>query len=162
MSVKETANVLTASRLTGEGDRLEFPARPENFCFGCGGGNPRGMKLEFSGNRETKRVTGNFRPSADFQGGGGFLHGGIIALILDEAMGKLARFTGDRAVTAELSVEYLRPIAVETEIFVEAFEKERSGRQLYHHAEIKNAEGIVLARGKGRFVVPRPAGHVTP
>ena len=142
------------------GDRVLFSARPENPCFGCGGANSRGMKLEFTGDREARRVTGHFRVSSDFQGGGGFLHGGIIALILDEAMGKLARLTGDRAVTAELSVEYLKPVAVEAEIFVEAFERERNGRQLYHHAEIKNAEGVVLARGKGRFVVPRVAERV--
>ncbi|HET9401439.1 MAG TPA: PaaI family thioesterase [Candidatus Acidoferrales bacterium] len=162
MSAKDTANVLTAPQPSLNGDRVLFPARAENPCFGCGGGNPRGMKLEFTGDRKSKRVTGNFRVSADFQGGGGFLHGGIIALILDEAMGKLARLSGERAVTAELSVEYLKPIAVETEIFVEAFEKERNGRQLYHHAEIKNAEGIVLARGRGRFVVPRTAERVAP
>ena len=80
------------------------------------------------------------------------LHGGIIALILDEAMGKLSRFEDVRAVTAELNVEYLKPIRVDQEIFVEAFQQERKGRQLYHQAEIRDGEGVVLARGRGRFV----------
>ena len=85
------------------------------------------------------------------------MHGGIIALLLDEAMGKLNRFHDVRAVTAELSVEYLRPVPVDEEIAVEAEEVSRDGRNLLHRGEIRNAAGKVLARGKGRFVVARTA-----
>jgi len=60
-------------------------------------------------------------------------------------------------VTAELNVEYLRPIHVDQEIVVEAFEQNREGRQMYHQGEIKDADGKVLARGRGRFVVIDPA-----
>lgn len=81
------------------------------------------------------------------------MHGGIIALLLDEAMGKLNRFHDVRAVTAELSVEYLRPVPVDEEITVEAEEVSRDGRNLTHRGEIRNVAGKVLARGKGRFVV---------
>ena len=88
-------------------------------------------------------------------------HGGIIALLLDEAMGKACRFRGLRAVTAELSVEYLKPVSVENEIVVEAFEQEQRGRNLFHVGEIRNAAGEVLARGKGRFVVLKEAGAKT-
>jgi len=80
------------------------------------------------------------------------MHGGIIALLLDEAMGKLNRFHDVRAVTAELSVEYLRPVPVDEEIAVEAEEVSREGRNLTYRGEIRNAAGKVLARGKGRFV----------
>src|SRR5207245_9104471 len=62
-----------------------------------------------------------------------------------------------RAVTAELSIEYLRPIRVDEEIVVEAFQSQRDGRQLFHQGEIRNSEGQLLARGKGRFVVVDPA-----
>ncbi len=135
---------------------IRFDPAPENPCFGCGGGNPRGMRLAFTGDPATGRVTGRLFMSADYQGGGGMLHGGIIALILDEAMGKLSRFEDVRAVTAELNVEYLKPIRVDQEIFVEAFQQERKGRQLYHQAEIRDGEGEVLARGRGRFVAIGP------
>jgi len=148
-----------ANQVAREAERslspVKFPARPENSCFGCGGGNVRGMKLEFEGDAAAKRVWGKFTLGEEYQGGGGYLHGGIIAVVLDEAMGKIARFGGERAVTAELSVEYLKPIPAASEIFVEAFETETNGRQLYHRAEIKNCDGVVLARGKGRFVVVR-------
>jgi uncharacterized protein (TIGR00369 family) len=130
---------------------------PDNACFGCGGANAHGMKLSFEANTETGHVTGRFRISPEFQGSMGVLHGGIIATLLDEAMGKVCRLSDVRAVTAELNVEYLKPIRTDQEIIVEAFQTKREGRQMYHHGEIRNAEGVVLARGRGRFVIIDPA-----
>lgn len=139
---------------------MKLEPNPQNACFGCGGGNPRGMKLAFEMDDEKQRIHGRFRIGAEFAGARGVLHGGIIALLLDEAMGKVNRFSGVSAVTAELSVEYLRPIPVDEDISVEAFQLERNGRQLWHQGEIRNAAGQVLAKGKGRFVVVDPEKYV--
>ncbi len=128
-------------------------ASDTNPCFGCGGANPTGMHLTFERDESRQRVVGRFRVGAAFQGGTGFLHGGIIATILDEAMSKASGFSGVRAVTANLTVEYLRPILIDQEIVVEGFSTRREGRQLYHEGEIRNASGVLLARGRGRFVV---------
>lgn len=111
------------------------------------------MQLEFASDDERKRIVGRFRMASEYQGGAGLVHGGIIALLLDEAMGKVNRFSQVRAVTAELTVEYRRPIPVEVEILVEAFQVERNGRSLVHEGEIRDASGRLLARGRGRFVV---------
>ncbi len=80
------------------------------------------------------------------------LHGGIIAVLLDEAMGKVGRFRGIRAVTAELKIEYLRPVPVGQEIIVEAREVEMNGRNTFREGEIRSGTGVLLARGTGRFV----------
>jgi uncharacterized protein (TIGR00369 family) len=128
-------------------------ANPTNPCFGCGGANAHGMKLEFERDDEKQRITGRFRLDERYQGSNGVLHGGIIALLLDEAMGKVSRFREARAVTAELTIEYLKPIRVDEEIHVAAFEREQKGRSLFHEGEIRNAAGDLLARGRGRFVV---------
>ncbi len=138
---------------------IKLEPRADNVCFGCGGGNANGMKLVFEADPATRRVTGKFRLGPEYQGSLGMLHGGIIAVLFDEAMGKLCRFSDARAVTAELSVEYLKPIRVNQEIIVEAFETERKGRQLFHQAEIRNTEGALLARGKARFVIIDPAKY---
>jgi uncharacterized protein (TIGR00369 family) len=132
---------------------MRLDPKPENPCFGCGGANARGMKLAFEQDDERQRIVGRFRLGDEYQGGSGFLHGGIIALLLDEAMGKASRFCGEHVVTADLRVEYLRPIRVDQEIVVEGFVARRDGRQLYHEGEIRNAAGNVLARGQGRFVI---------
>ena len=105
---------------------------PTNPCFVCGDANPRGMRLEFDQDDARRRIVGRFRLGPEYQGGKGFIHGGIIATVLDEAMGKVCRFNEVRAVTAELTIEYLQPVPVDGDIVVEAFEERRNGRQLFH------------------------------
>jgi uncharacterized protein (TIGR00369 family) len=134
-------------------DTIRLEPNPTNKCFGCGGDNSGGMKLTFEQDNVNRRIVGRFILGDRYQGGAGFAHGGIIALLLDEAMGKVCRFREVRAVTAELSVEYLKPVAVAKEIIVEGRETELKGRNLFLVGEIRNEAGEVLARGKGRFVI---------
>lgn len=137
-------------------DTIRLEPNPSNRCFGCGGDNAGGMKLTFEQDNANRRIVGRFVLGERYQGGAGFAHGGIIALLLDEAMGKVCRFREVRAVTAELSVEYLKPVDVNKEIVVEGRETEMNGRNLFMTGEIRNENGDVLARGKGRFVVIKP------
>lgn len=137
-------------------DTIRLEPNPKNKCFGCGGNNAGGMKLTFEQDNANRRIVGRFVLGERYQGGAGFAHGGIIALLLDEAMGKVCRFRDVRAVTAELSVEYLKPVAVDKEIVVEGRETDMNGRNLFLSGEIRNENGDVLARGKGRFVVIKP------
>ena len=134
-------------------DTIRLEPNPSNKCFGCGGDNAGGMKLTFEQDNVKRRIVGRFVLGERYQGGGGFAHGGIIALLLDEAMGKVCRFREVRAVTAELSVEYLKPVSVDKEIIVEGQEARQEGRNLFLVGEIRNEAGEVLARGHGRFVV---------
>ena len=126
---------------------------PANICFGCGGANARGMQLTFEQDDTAQRIRGNFKLGAEYQGGPGFIHGGIIATVLDEVMGKVNRFRGVHAVTAELNVEYLKPVKVDEDLIVEGHEVEKSGRNVILAGEIRNQSGQVLARGRGRFVI---------
>ena len=125
---------------------------PTNNCFGCGGANARGMQLTFEQDDAARRIRGSFRLSSDYQGGTGFVHGGIVATLLDEVMAKVSRFQGDHAVTGELTVEYVKPVPVDRDLLVEGWEVERNGRNLLRQGEIRDASGALLARGKGRFV----------
>ena len=134
-------------------DTIRLQPNPSNKCFGCGGDNAGGMKLTFEQDNVNRKIVGRFVLGERYQGGGGFVHGGIIATLLDEAMGKVCRFREVRAVTAELAVEYLKPVNVQSEIVVEGREMEQKGRNLFMTGEIRNGVGEVLARGKGRFVV---------
>ena len=134
-------------------DTIRLEPNPANKCFGCGGDNAGGMRLTFEQDNVNRRIVGRFVLGERYQGGGGIAHGGIIALLLDEAMGKVCRFREVRAVTAELTVEYLKPVRVEQEIIVEGRETEQNGRNIFMAGEIRNAAGDVLARCKARFVV---------
>ena len=134
-------------------ETITLAPNPANKCFGCGGDNAGGMKLTFEQDNVNRRIVGRFVLGERYQGGGGFAHGGIIATLLDEAMGKVCLFREVRAVTAELTVEYLKPVNVQHEIVVEGRETEQQGRNIFMAGEIRNEAGDVLARGKGRFVV---------
>jgi uncharacterized protein (TIGR00369 family) len=114
------------------------------------------MKLTFEQDNVNRRIVGRFVLGDRYQGGGGFGHGGIIAVLLDEAMGKVCRFREVRAVTAELTVEYLKPVNVQQEIIVEGRETEHKGRNIFMSGEIRDSAGAVLARGKARFVIIAP------
>src|ERR1700728_1036124 len=95
---------------------------PANGCFGCGGANERGMQLTFEQDDAARRIRGAFRIAPEFQGGPGFVHGGIVATLLDEVMAKVSRFEKDYAVTGSLNIEYLKPA-----LFGEAFRIEGGG-----------------------------------
>ena len=132
---------------------LKLDPKDTNHCFGCGASNPVGMKLPFELDFDSRRITGSFAIGPNYAGGGGFVHGGIIAVILDEAMGKLSRLTDEKAVTAEMSVEYRKPIAINQTIVIQGWQEEEKGRNRFRAAEIHDTHGNLLARGKGRFVV---------
>jgi uncharacterized protein (TIGR00369 family) len=126
---------------------------PTNVCFGCGGGNARGMQLTFEQDDAARTIVGRFRLGAEYQGAFGIIHGGVIAVVLDEVMGKVCRFRGVRAVTAEMNIEYLKPVWVDADLVVKGYEKEITGRNLHLVGEIQDASGNVLARSRGRFVI---------
>jgi len=132
----------------------------DNYCFGCGGANPQGLQLSFEQDDAARRIRAVFRLGAEYQGGSGFLHGGIIATLLDEIMAKLSRLDGNgTAVTAELKVEYLKPVPVDSDLHAEAYEASREERNLFRVGEIKDSRGVLLARGTARFVEIDRARH---
>lgn len=134
-------------------DTITLAPKADNKCFGCGAAADGGMLLTFEQDNVSRKIIGKFVLGPRYQGGGGMLHGGIIAMVLDEAMGKVCRFRNAMAVTADMTIDYLRPIRVDQEIFVEAYETAQMGRNLFNLCEIRDNEGRVLARGRARFVV---------
>jgi acyl-coenzyme A thioesterase PaaI-like protein len=77
----------------------------------------------------------------------------VIAVLLDEAMGKISKLSEERAVTAELNIEYRKPVPVDAEILVSGWQEGEKGRNRFRVAEIQDGAGNLLARGRGRFVV---------
>jgi len=128
------------------------PKITRNFCFACGPDNAQGMRLKFSVHENDSVARGTFVLAGRYQGPPSFAHGGIIAAVVDEAMGKLSRLEGVVALTAELSVEYLHPVPLGRKILVEARPVKQMGRNYWRECTIRDARGKLLARGKGRFV----------
>ena len=61
----------------------------KNFCFACGKNNPQGMHLNFVHDKKRNCFVCRFRLGKRYTGPPGHCHGGIIATILDDAMGKV-------------------------------------------------------------------------
>ena len=126
-----------------------------NRCFGCGHANPVGLELEFFLAADQSVVS--LPTIADtFEGHPGFVHGGIIATLLDESMSKSVRARGFIAMTRHLEVDYLRPVPSGAPLRLEAHVTRNEGRKHWSEARILDAQGKVLAQGKGLFIEVKP------
>jgi uncharacterized protein (TIGR00369 family) len=132
---------------------------PQNRCFGCGPANADGLRLEFMQAHDGSVVC-VARVEETFAGQHGFVHGGIIATLLDEAMAKAARVLGAPAMTRHMEVDFLRPVPCGVELRIEGCVVRSEGRKHWTEGKVLSEEGSVLAQGKGLFVeVRRSAGR---
>jgi uncharacterized protein (TIGR00369 family) len=126
-----------------------------NRCFGCGPANPTGLHLEFLLADDGSVVCFTAVPDR-FEGPAHYLHGGIIATLLDEAMSKAIRASGKTAMTRQMEVDYLRPVPSGAEIRIEGRIIRSAGRKHWAEAKIVSAKRTVLAEAKGLFIEVRP------
>jgi uncharacterized protein (TIGR00369 family) len=124
-----------------------------DLCFVCGPANPNGLQLKFAPSPGGKSYTCEFQLGSSFAGPPGHAHGGIIAAVLDEAMGKANKLKSKVALTRRMEVEYLRPVRLGQPLVVEGQVTRMRGRALYNRAEIRNARGEILARSRGTFLI---------
>jgi uncharacterized protein (TIGR00369 family) len=129
---------------------------PVNRCFACGPENAEGMHLRFHLDAGRRRSYCKFRLPQKYQGPPGHAHGGIIATILDEAMGKVNKLRSVIALTKQMEVEYLKPVPLKKPLLAEGREKHVRGRKHVNVAEIRDAQNQVLARGRGVFIAIDP------
>jgi uncharacterized protein (TIGR00369 family) len=123
-----------------------------NHCFGCGPGNEAGLRLKFVLDKERKRFLCKFKLAPRFVGPPGHSHGGIIATILDEGMGKVNKLYGITALTAKMEVKYIKPVPLGKPLVVEGWPVRKRGREHTYAAEIRNKDGVVLAASTGKFI----------
>lgn len=135
--------------------RILLPT-PKNHCFGCGKENPQSMRLRFAYDEASRQVMARFRLSKRYSGPPGYCHGGIIATVLDEAMAKLNKPNQVTAVTARMTVDYLKPVPLHRPLYIEARETGTRGRRRLRSAVIHNEDGVILARGRGIFIAIDP------
>jgi uncharacterized protein (TIGR00369 family) len=125
---------------------------PVNRCFACGKDNPDGMHLKFYFDEKNRRTFSHFRLPRRYQGPPGHAHGGIIATILDEAMGKVNKLRSVIALTSEMQIQYLKPVPLRQPLIAEGREKSVRGRRHVNVGEIRNRKNEVLARGRAVFI----------
>lgn len=129
-----------------------IPPKTGNSCFGCGADNPLGLKLSFEGDPENGIAWTEFQPLPFMAGGIGMMHGGFIALLLDEVSSKVLSVLGKQGVTRNIEVSYEKPVALSRPIRVQAKLIQLEGRKHFIEAQILNPEGDVLAKSKALFL----------
>jgi uncharacterized protein (TIGR00369 family) len=141
---------------SGRGHGTQFVRLQKNYCFACGKNNPEGMRLKFAYDEERDCFVCRFRLDKRYTGPPGHCHGGIIATILDEAMGKVNKLRHVVALTSEITIKYLKPVPLNQPLRVESREVRVRGRKHTNMAEILNRRGDVLARSEGLFIAIDP------
>ena len=94
---------------------------------------------------------------AAFEGPPGYVHGGWVALIFDEALGVANVAGGNSGMTGRLTVRYRRPTPLHTDLRLEARTVAREGRRIttvgtLHAGETlcAEAEGLFVTIGSAR------------
>ncbi len=119
-------------------------------CFVCGDKNPHGLNARFFW--DGTNATTETLAIEQFEGYKGIYHGGIIATLLDEVMVKSILATGHYAVTAEITVRFIKPLRTGTRFRCVGRIVDHKGRLYHTTAEAIGEDGTVYARAEARFL----------
>ena len=128
-----------------------LPAYPE--CFISGDNNKFGLNISFYRKEDSVIASGCI--SEQYAGYPGIVHGGMIASLLDEVMGRIvSSILKKMVVTARISVSYHRPLP--TTIFFLAtgimVENQRQQQRLWKaKGRLVGDSGILYAAATGEF-----------
>lgn len=122
-------------------------------CFGCGSENEQGLRMRFE--TDGSRLYSSLIIADHLRGWSNLAHGGVIASILDEMMSWTAICLSERLIlTKKMEVEFIRPVQINEEIFVEGWSDEIiKNRTAIVSAKIMDVKGNELARSKGHFAL---------
>lgn len=119
-------------------------------CIVCGAWNTRGLHLGFAVMPDGS-VQAVFDCADILEGYAHTLHGGVIASLLDGAMTNCLFAHGLVAVTAELTIRFLRPAGTNRRVTVRAW-LEDSSPTLHRLAAELWQDGQLMARATGKFI----------
>jgi len=122
-------------------------------CFGCSPTNPHGLKLRLWYSDRgcfTRYVVPDYLCGFD-----GLVHGGILALLIDEVsewtvISLLGRF----GVTTEMTIRYLNPADICTEITIEGQILNHDDRNGILQTVVHSADGKLLAECRSKWIFP--------
>jgi acyl-coenzyme A thioesterase PaaI-like protein len=123
-------------------------------CFVCGQRNPFGLHLVFRLDNNT--IVAEFQPREEHQGFPGIIHGGIVAAVLDEALGRTSVLAENPewTMTGRLEVRYRRNVPYGPLLRVRAALGAQRRRMLQASGAVTLAddESVILAEAQGTFL----------
>ncbi len=125
-------------------------------CIVCGRENEAGLRLAYWAGDGQSRAEWVVDPR--YCGIPGYLHGGLILALLDDAMWYAAYGEGGFTMTAEATVRYRAPVRAGQAVVAVGQVAGRSGRLWRLAAELRDAASeAVLAAATGKFLEVEPA-----
>ena len=126
-------------RLGGQAGDYELP--PPVFT------HMHGEFVEFD--QENSELTNRFPVLKEYLNPYGSMQGGIVTAAVDNTFGPLSMLVAQPSVTRRIEVKYSNPITMDSEfIIVKAKFLEREGQWLKFKADVRDPEGLLLARAK--------------
>ena len=116
--------------------------------------NPHAVPLKVVQDREVGRASAEFELNALHEGPPGQVHGGVVALVLDQVLGEAAAAGGTPGMTGALTLRYelntpLGPCSAA------AWVDRREGVKTIVKGEMRRGDGTVTVTAEGVFILPR-------
>ena len=139
--------------MTEEEKRVDIEKPEGHHCFACGTANPIGLNLKFYSLGDTvcsEIVLGKY-----YEGWQNLAHGGIISTLLDEVMSwAIMRAKKTFVVTRKMDIKYVQNVLIGAPVTVTGrFVGDGKPPLVKAKGEIRDAEGRLLVRSNGEFVV---------
>lgn len=118
-----------------------------NAVVGMRNPNAVPLKIELSG---TGRAWSKFHLNALFEGPPTMVHGGAVALVLDQIFGEAAADGGTPGMTGTLTLRYLKNTPL-GDCSAEAWIDHHEGVKTIVHGVMRDAEDVVTVEGQGKI-----------
>ena len=130
-------------------DRTDYQL---NFVHGLR--NPSGLHLQYA--LEGDRVVATWTPGEDHAGFPGLVHGGLIAAVLDDVMGRCSVLQRRWVVTGRMETRYREGAPIGQPLHVAGWCTRFTTRVMQAAASLSRDDGTVVAEGSGTYLpIPR-------
>ncbi len=135
---------------------MEIKQPNSKHCFVCGLENPFGLKLKFFITAPGE-VTVEYTVPEQYQGYPGIVHGGVVASILDEVLGRVHMNEGDPdrsrfMYTAKMTVRYRHHVPIGVPLRIVGRAQKSKSTSATSTATLYGPDGQVLAEAEGLLV----------
>jgi len=168
--VRGAANPDISMKISALADRLQDAAADPRECVTGETGSQDGVLVRspVSGSKNPVAVPLRFEQCEDgsslaraefprqYQGPPGLVHGGISGLVLDVAMAVANTAVGRTGMTAEMTLRYLRPTPLHTEVTVRGRHVRVEGRKVWSQGTLE-VDGEPTVVCDGLFIMKEPA-----
>ena len=122
--------------------------------FGVNKPEQGGIGADFTFNESTGEVDFLYTSTSEYQGMPGYMHGGLISLLLDEAQSSACSHLGFIVMTHRLKVKYFKAIPITSTIRIRASIIKIGTKRVFTEAFITSDDNSILySKSKGSWYV---------